>query len=82
MFHWKGGIYYFSSSPVNKAFLIYHQIPALLLQDSEPCEPWILRRPVLVIALQICGQVSLGDPNKLDFDEFWIAFNSGIKLKV
>lgn len=47
----------------------------------KPCGPWILRA-VLLIALQTCGQVSLGNMNKLDFDEFWIAFDSGMQLKV
>lgn len=49
--------------------------------DSKPCEPWILGA-VLLIALQICGQVSLGNKNKLDFNEFWIAFDAGMQLKV
>lgn len=32
IFHWKGGIYYFSSSPVNKSLNICHQMPAIPLQ--------------------------------------------------
>jgi len=33
---------------------------------------------VLLIALQISGQVSLGDMNKLDFDGVWIALILGL----